>query len=296
MSILMRRAGWLSAAVMALLVLAALAGVARGGPLDPADPPSSTLPQIEPRIPISQLPFTITDEGSYYVTRSLSGTSGITVLSDNVTIDLNGFALVGPGGGGTAGISVPNFPTQNVIIKNGLVEFYDVGISAGAAVSSRIEGVTVRYYAANGTGVQLGSTSVLEDCIIDGIGTAGTGVNLGARSVIRECSVIGNRFEGVRAFESAIVEHNQIVDNGSFSVAYDGIYVAQDDVTIRNNHLANAGGRDIRIGSGTRATIANNVLSNCTSITISVGFAAVVFGPLQGQANSNVTHSQGYCP
>jgi hypothetical protein len=55
-----------------------------------------TLAQIEPRTAISSLPFTITNSGSYYLAASLSGSSGqsgITVQADNVTLDLNGFAL-----------------------------------------------------------------------------------------------------------------------------------------------------------------------------------------------------------
>jgi hypothetical protein len=53
------------------------------------------------RIPISELPYTISEPGSYYVTGDLTTTSdGIIVNADNVTIDLNGFCLtdtvVGP--------------------------------------------------------------------------------------------------------------------------------------------------------------------------------------------------------
>jgi hypothetical protein len=51
---------------------------------------------------IASLPFTITNSGSYYLTKNLTystGSAGITVSADNVTIDLGGFSLVGTGGG-----------------------------------------------------------------------------------------------------------------------------------------------------------------------------------------------------
>src|SRR5438270_4345686 len=99
------KAGWVTAGVLALLVVAALAGVARGGPLDPPGPPASTQPQVEPRTPISALPFTISQPGSYFLTQNLTasaGGDGITVLADNVTIDLNGFALTGIAGSASA--------------------------------------------------------------------------------------------------------------------------------------------------------------------------------------------------
>ncbi len=54
---------------------------------------------VEPRIPISSLPFTISAGGSYYLTKSLSGAQGITITATRVTLDLNGFSLTGPGAG-----------------------------------------------------------------------------------------------------------------------------------------------------------------------------------------------------
>src|SRR3954469_21762838 len=61
-------------------------------------PTMKTLTQVEPRTPISSLPLVITNSGSYYLTANLTGivgTNGITITADNVTIDLNGFALNG---------------------------------------------------------------------------------------------------------------------------------------------------------------------------------------------------------
>ena len=71
------------------------------GSLTPPGAPAPTmksLAQIEPRTPISSLPFTITNAGSYFLTTNLTGqagTNGITISADHVTIDLNGFAIIG---------------------------------------------------------------------------------------------------------------------------------------------------------------------------------------------------------
>jgi hypothetical protein len=54
-----------------------------------------TLSQIEPRIPISSAPYTISQPGSYYLTANISVTNGsaITITANQVTLDLNGFTL-----------------------------------------------------------------------------------------------------------------------------------------------------------------------------------------------------------
>src|SRR5438046_4283287 len=136
MGTITHKAGWIIAAVLGLSVVAALAGVARGGPLDPPGPPASTLPQVEPRTPISALPFTISQPGSYFLTQNLTantGGDGITVLADNVTIDLNGFALTGIAGSASAiseGGSAP--PHSGWVVKNGSIENWPNGSGAFA--------------------------------------------------------------------------------------------------------------------------------------------------------------------
>src|SRR6188768_897598 len=92
------------------------------GPLTPPGAPAptmKTLDQIEPRIPISSLPFTIAAAGSYYLTGNLNGGAGNGILigASGVTLDLMGFELVGGTGDG---ISV-SAGRANIAILNGTV-------------------------------------------------------------------------------------------------------------------------------------------------------------------------------
>ena len=63
------------------------------GPLTPPAAPAptmKTLSQIEPRIPITNVPVTITQPGSYYLTTNIvySGSNdGIRIATNNVTIE-----------------------------------------------------------------------------------------------------------------------------------------------------------------------------------------------------------------
>src|SRR5262249_30290848 len=81
-----------------LLVIGHWSLVISQGPLTPPGAPAptmKTLDQIEARTPISSAPFTITNSGSYYLTTNLSVSTGnaITIATNGVTLDLNGFTI-----------------------------------------------------------------------------------------------------------------------------------------------------------------------------------------------------------
>src|SRR6185503_15533594 len=100
------------------------------GPLTPLAPPGptmKTLQQVEPRTPISALPFNITNAGAYYLTTNLSGNAGISINASNVTVDLNGFSLLGAGNG--TGILVGSAQV-GISVRNGGVRRWQAGVNA----------------------------------------------------------------------------------------------------------------------------------------------------------------------
>jgi hypothetical protein len=109
-------------------------------------------------------PVTISHPGSYRLSGNLTvagGLSGIEVRADGVTVDLNGFSIIGAGAGGPgSGINVPDIAGspgyQETTVLNGTVR--NMGF-AGVRVGyrSRVENVRVSSNGEYGINVELGS-------------------------------------------------------------------------------------------------------------------------------------------
>jgi hypothetical protein len=105
----------------------------------------ATSAAFKPHIPITSLPLTITTPGYYFLLSDISFTPtsmsnriAITVSSPNVTIDLRGYSLSGPG---QAFITLPEdlnlnpegiaIHSSNVIVKNGTISGFFFQLDAG---------------------------------------------------------------------------------------------------------------------------------------------------------------------
>ena len=130
------------------------------GSLTPPGAPGETMHTLEevyertdPRTPISSLPYTISEPGSYYVAGNLSSTGdGIIIESSGVTVDLMGFSLTGDGASLTIppdydyGIQVKgstNAVIGRVVIKGGSISGFYYGLFCMHMNNSRIEQMVV---------------------------------------------------------------------------------------------------------------------------------------------------------
>src|SRR5688572_12266017 len=108
-------------------------------------PTMKTLDQVEARTIVNAVntpgdganTYIISAPGSYYLTGNIIGAPGkhgISVLASNVTLDLNGFALIS-GGGATRGVNTTT-PVSNFSVRNGNVRGWtDGGVRAEFAVT-----------------------------------------------------------------------------------------------------------------------------------------------------------------
>jgi len=187
---------------------------------------------------IKSLPATISSPGFYYITRDLScavGSHGITITADNVTLDLMGFSLVGPGGTGAYdGIHMEG--RANVEIRNGTVRnFPQKGISEInlGGTGHRIINIRARD---NGTsGIYLvGTGYMVEKCTA--VENGGShGINAGSSSTITGNTCYDNTYDGIHAGTGSTVIGNTCRGNTAY-----GIYLMGNNLVAQNTATSNS--------------------------------------------------------
>lgn len=205
---------------------AILAGAAAAGPLTPPPGPPSptykTIQQAEPRTPLTGgtgSGISISQPGSYYLTENVvvtvANADGIRINSVNVTLDLNGFSILGTGVGDD-GIVVDTPPIAgHVVVRNGHVDDFtgDGVISASSGMRATFDSI----YASNclrgfnllasglvtncvahdndDDGFESFNQTVFFNCVADENGLDGFDINEG---VVTSCASSGNEGAGFR--------------------------------------------------------------------------------------------------
>lgn len=271
-------------------LLSALTAHAQG-PLTPPGAPAPgmrSLIQVEPRIPITNVPFTISASGSYYLTQNFvnnSADSAITINASDVTVDMMGFRLSGPDVGPAKAIEqAPGF--HRATVRNGHINLFPGGgislgdhsavenimlsdvAGAGIVVGTYSRVHAVQVHRAGALGVSIGSYSRLTDSVVSHTLGGGSGVVAGPGALVSGCIAVSNALYGFHFTGHGMIRESSADENG-----VDGIFGDQDLVVTTSRVYGNAN-RGINIVTG--GVVRDNVTSGNAVRGIRVGHNSVV--------------------
>jgi hypothetical protein len=218
-------------------------------------------------------PIILNSTASYVLTSNLMvpdpNVNAITISADNVTLDLNGHALIGPGSGTGTGIYA--IDKKNITVRNGTIRGFGYeGIYIhGSTANNRVKdisaydngrnGIEVLYAtitnctsSSNGAlGIKATYSTITGCMAYDNSGLEGI---WGKYSTINSCTAISNEHNGIGGYNSTVTNctaYNNLCSSSNQS----GIYAINSSVTNSTSYDNGKTGFDL-----TYAT-----LINCTA-------------------------------
>ena len=278
--------------LMAGTIIAILATRSSAGPLDPAGPVASTLPQVEPRSPIPPVgwdgssPITIGSAGSYFLTRNLTQVP-ITITAENVTFDLSGFTL--SVGGLSVNINVTAGTKRHIVIRNGTLVGGIYGINLEDATRSTLSDLHIS--GATGTGVRMASGNVV--LRVNSSNNSGWGmmVNFGGDygGSIDESNFSGNGGFGLSLGGNNFAVRNSVSDaNGGF-----GIVVGGSWNDIADSRVVGNGTNGFRIIGNRNVVVRNHIDGNAAAQILDLG-AGNIIAPISPATGTNPAGNIGF--
>lgn len=234
-------------------------------------------------------PVTLAAPGSYILTSSLivpdTGTDGIEVNANSVSIDLNGFGVMGAACVGTnadctpaagLGRGIDLGPVQvDLTVRNGnIVGMGSFGIDGG--IGSAVVNVEARWNA--GTGIYVGQGSVVEGS--QAYGNGGFGILTGLGSKVSGNAVRLNGLDGIRTSPGSIITGNTVGDNSA-----SGISASSGSVVVGNTVFDNGGSGIHAIAD---SLVHRNVSRNNGGVGLSIHSAAYRENLVSGNTGGTV--------
>ena len=203
--------------------------------------------------PITSIPTTITAQGIYCLTGNLNGNlatgAAITINTNSVTIDFNGFKLGNLAAGpSTDADGIDAQDKKNITIRNGTIRGYVDGIWLAGTLSSghlvedmRLDGNTFRGIRVDGKGATVRNNQVVNTggstLLLDAQGIQvrnGEGASITNNSVANTIEQTGGVSYGIRCntCTGALVENNHISNSAAGPGTAYGIFVNNSSNTL----------------------------------------------------------------
>jgi parallel beta-helix repeat protein len=192
----------------------------------------------------SGFPVTVSQRGAYRLTTNLTvpnaNTTAIQIAIDGVSVDLNGFAIVGPAtctgvpvtSCSISGTGVGILGPDHVTVRNGVIR----GMGAEAIKldwNARVENVEV---------------------VFDQLGTGFGAIDVGNQSTVVDSSATSNRGYGIFCAEACILRGNTATGNGQSGLALGPSGIASGNTATSNGEY----GITALIGSSVGANVASS--------------------------------------
>ena len=204
-------------------------------------------------------PYTISVSGSYRLTGNLTvpaSTNGINVTAGNVTIDLNGFSIVGPGTTSATPIGI-DANAFLVTVENGIVTGFGTGVDVGSG------GIVRNIHAdANFNGIETSNNGVVTGCTANNGNTGGTGIECEATCTISGNTANGDSAGGITCGApgsgiGCVISGNTVTKDGvGIHCTGQGCLISGNTVAVNNTGMEAVDGTTLYAG---------NVLYNNTS-------------------------------
>jgi hypothetical protein len=242
-------------------------------------------------------PIAITRPGSYRLTGNLTlssaGQSGITVSSDRVRIDLNGFSILGvnscSGGFGTpvtctsngSGVGIFSAVSADIEVEHGSVRGMGSAGIRLTGLNARVRNVLVESNGADG--IELGNTGEARDCraflnLQDGISTLDS-------AQVRDSASERNGLDGIDVRANARLLGN--ISNGNGQL---GIHCVASCSAIGNTASSNGGDG---IAAGANALISENTVFGNGDDGIQMSNGVAVGNTVDGNAACGLGGTSG---
>jgi len=205
-------------------------------------------------------PYAISVSGSYRLTGNLTvpvSTNAINVSAANVTIDLNGFLITGPGSTSTIPIGINSAGQSGVTVENGAISGFGLGVQVG------LFGIVRNMHTdKNGNGIFGGLNSVIEGCTANNsTQSGGSGISCDGVCVISGNTVNGNPNLGIFCVANGcVISGNTANANGTTGINCSGSGCLISGNTVFKN-IIGISADDTTTGYG------GNVLKNTTNVS-----------------------------
>jgi parallel beta-helix repeat protein len=213
-------------------------------------------------------PYVIsTANTSYRLTGSLtvpSSTSGLNVTAANVTIDLNGFSIAGPGAASSAPVGIT---TSSGTVENGTITGFGVAIKLGSA------GIVRNVHLdANGSGIQAGSDTLITGCTANNTTLASAAIQCSGMCTISGNTASGSAGIGIECGNGCTISGNTAMSDGVAGIQCDG------NGCLISGNTANANSPVGIYCGGSGCLISGNVIDNNTGYPIDAADVTTAYG------------------